>query len=46
MTVIGLSLWSCGGIGVVCGLVRYVVCSSEIDVFLGLSLFIEFIRSR
>jgi len=41
VTVSGLSLWSSssylciayGGIGVVCGLVRYIVGSSEIDVF-------------
>jgi len=55
VTVSGLSLWSSssylciafGGISVVCVLVRYVVGSSEIGVFfLGLSLFLECIRSR
>ena len=41
MTISGLSLWSSsshlcityGGIGIVCGLVRYVVGSSGNDVF-------------
>jgi len=53
VTINGLSLWSSssylciayGGIGKVCGLVRYAEDSSEIDVFfLLLSLFLEFIR--
>ena len=53
MTISGLSLWSSssylciayGGLGIVCGSVRYVVGSSEIDAFLGLFLFLAFIRS-
>jgi hypothetical protein len=35
-----------GGMSTVCRLVRYIMGFSGIDSFFGLSLFLEFIRSR